>query len=92
METRSKEFYEGFHSKAYLNPYPPASNEYDEFERGWTQRLKRGLPIHETKFEGEVEDSLTLFKSKNRIVKVESTKKKSFNELLTYYGIENKIK
>lgn len=88
METRSKEFYEGFHSKAYLNPYPPASNEYDEFERGWTQRLKRGLPILETKFEGEAEDSLTLFKNKNRIAKVEPSKKKSFSELLNYYGLK----
>jgi len=88
METRSKEFYEGFHSKAYLNPYPPASNEYDEFERGWTQRLKRGLPIHETKFEGEVENNFTLFRNKNRTTKVESSKKKSFGELLSHYGIK----
>jgi len=88
METRSKEFYEGFHSKAYLNPYPPASNEYDEFERGWTQRLKRGLPIYETKFEDEVEDALTLYKNRNKTVTVEPQKKKSFSELLTHYGIK----
>lgn len=87
METRSKEFYEGFHSKAYLNPYPPASNEYDEFERGWTQRLKRGLPIHETKFEGEVEDGLTIFKNRGKPVKNSFSGKKSFKELLEQYGL-----
>lgn len=30
-----------FKKGAYKNPYPNGSNEFNEFERGWTQALKR---------------------------------------------------
>lgn len=29
----------------YKNPYEPGSNEYNDFERGWSQELKR-CPEH----------------------------------------------
>ncbi|WP_240590034.1 hypothetical protein [Shewanella zhuhaiensis] len=33
---------EGFNAKSYSeNPYPPDSHEFDEFERGRTQKIKR---------------------------------------------------
>ncbi|MDO6706767.1 hypothetical protein [Photobacterium sp. 1_MG-2023] len=39
----NREAYEGgFHfGPHYDNPYHPSSREFDDFERGWTQRLKR---------------------------------------------------
>jgi len=30
-----------FNMGTYKNPYPPGSLEFNEFERGWTQALKR---------------------------------------------------
>ena len=39
---RSKEYLEGFAAESYSdNPYDPASHEFDEFERGRTQKIKR---------------------------------------------------
>ncbi len=39
---RSKEYEEGFHADSYSdNPYDSNSHEFDEFERGRTQRIKR---------------------------------------------------
>ena len=34
-----KSFHEG--KGKYINPYKTGSNEYNNFERGWTQALKR---------------------------------------------------
>ena len=38
-----KEGMTGFHKSKgkYINPYQPGSNECNNFERGWTQALKR---------------------------------------------------
>jgi hypothetical protein len=38
-----KEGMKGFHESKgkYINPYQSGSNEYNDFERGWTQALKR---------------------------------------------------
>lgn len=88
MGARSNEFYEGFNSKSYDNPYQSASMEYNEFERGWTQRLKQGHPVSDTKFEPEPVRPLTLFKYKNKKVEILSNQKKSFNELLGQYGLK----
>lgn len=85
---RSKEFYEGFYSKSCANPYPPASTEYNEFERGWGQRIKRGYPVSGTSFEIESASALRLFKPKSKKVNTGSNKKKSFNELLDQYGLK----
>lgn len=32
--------------KKYINPYKRGSKEYDEFERGWMQALKRSPDKH----------------------------------------------
>lgn len=88
MAKRSKEFYEGFNSKSCANPYPPASIEYNEFDRGWGQRVKRGYAVSGASFEGEPASALTLFKHKSKKVNTGSNKKNSFNELLTQYGLK----
>lgn len=42
MSSQSQAYEEGYCSGAYYrNPYPQGSQEYNDFERGWTQRLKR---------------------------------------------------
>jgi hypothetical protein len=43
MNRYIKEGMMGFHESKgkYTNPYQPGSNEYNDFERGWTQALKR---------------------------------------------------
>ncbi|MGI2159474.1 hypothetical protein [Shewanella baltica] len=39
---RSKEYMEGFKANSYSeNPYDTNTHEFDEFERGRTQRIKR---------------------------------------------------
>lgn len=38
----SKEYKEGFNSRANKNPYDVSTREYNDFERGWSQRVKRG--------------------------------------------------
>jgi hypothetical protein len=57
---RTTQFMEGFTAESYSeNPYDPMSHEFDEFERGRTQKIKRsgagsiGLDILEpSEFEG----------------------------------------
>jgi hypothetical protein len=43
MNRYIREGMKGFHESKvkYINPYKPGSNEYNDFERGWTQALKR---------------------------------------------------
>ncbi|MCE2571819.1 hypothetical protein [Motilimonas eburnea] len=44
MSATSKAFEEGFNSclnTPYRNPYPEDSNEFNDYERGRTQKLKR---------------------------------------------------
>jgi len=38
-----KEGMEAFYrdKRKYINPYKPGSDEYNDFERGWMQALKR---------------------------------------------------
>lgn len=38
----SEAYNKGFKSEVYANPYSVGSKEYDECERGWAQRIKRG--------------------------------------------------
>jgi hypothetical protein len=43
VDTHSSEAYnKGFTSEYYDNPYAVGSDEYNECERGWAQRIKRG--------------------------------------------------
>lgn len=39
---------EGLKSVAYKNPYPINSDEYNDFERGWSQRVKSGFRCNST--------------------------------------------
>jgi len=84
---RSKEYEEGFSSKKYKNPYDAASLEYDDFERGWVQRLKRNMPID---YSGKIEACACDLDRK--FIKKQSSKallkNKNFNELLEAYGIK----
>ena len=43
MNRYIKEGMRGFHEYKgkYINPYKPGSNEFNNYERGWTQALKR---------------------------------------------------
>ena len=43
MTKRSQAYREGFYSKKNENPYKIGTDEYNEFERGWTQKLKRNF-------------------------------------------------
>ena len=86
---QSKEYEEGFLSRKYENPYDAGTTEYDDFERGWVQRLKRNLPIDES---GKIESyscdlDLAFIKKKSSQI---FEKKKNFTELLAVYGIEKK--
>ena len=51
----SKAYKEGFNSKINANPYIINTNEHNDFERGWSQRVKRGrsyesaYPVENTK-------------------------------------------
>lgn len=38
----SEAYDKGFKSERYENPYPVGSDEYNDCERGWAQRVKRG--------------------------------------------------
>lgn len=42
MKGTSKAYKEGFKSKANQNPYLINTQEFNDFERGWSQRIKRG--------------------------------------------------
>lgn len=39
---RSEAYLEGMKAKAYENPYERGTKQFNDFERGWSQRLKRG--------------------------------------------------
>jgi len=43
MNNYTKDGMKSFHENKgkYINPYRPGSNEYNDFERGWTQALKQ---------------------------------------------------
>jgi len=49
---KSKAYEEGYNSSIaeYKNPYPEDSGEFDDYERGWVQRLKRSPNIGGTEF------------------------------------------
>ena len=50
MDKFIKEGWESFYRKKvkYRNPYKPGSDEYNKFERGWVQALKRADKKHFT--------------------------------------------
>lgn len=84
---QSKEYEEGFLSRKYENPYDAGTTEYDDFERGWVQRLKRNLPIDES---GKIENNfcdldVVLRKKQPSHIVLE---KKKFTELLAVYGFK----
>lgn len=87
MGVRTEAFEQGFNSKKYQNPYDPSTEEYDDFERGWTQRLKRGLHIQETTFDWEQTDYLTYAMNKHKPSSVTVTKRPTFDELIKQYGL-----
>lgn len=42
IRNSSEAYDKGFKSECYENPYDVGSDEYNECERGWAQRIKRG--------------------------------------------------
>ena len=42
VKKHSAAYDKGFNSECYENPYQVGSEEYDDCERGWAQRIKRG--------------------------------------------------
>lgn len=83
----SEEYYQGFKSKSIQNPYTPGTEEFNEFERGWVQRQKRGLPIDETQFGREQTSGLTYAMNKNKPTSAAISKKASLDELIRSYGL-----
>jgi hypothetical protein len=49
----SEAYNKGFKTEQYNNPYPVGSNEYNECERGWAQRVKRGYPCKTSKIKNK---------------------------------------
>lgn len=41
MVGRTEAYKQGYVAKHYENPYPRNSQEYNDFERGWSQKMKR---------------------------------------------------
>lgn len=39
---RSKAYNQGLKAKSYNNPFERGSDEFNDFECGWSQRIKRG--------------------------------------------------
>jgi hypothetical protein len=42
IKKNSVAYNKGFNSECYENPYKVGSDEYNDCERGWAQRIKRG--------------------------------------------------
>jgi hypothetical protein len=52
IKKNSEAYDKGFKSECYENPYQVGSNEYNDCERGWAQRIKRGYrckPVNSSK-------------------------------------------
>lgn len=91
MGKRSAEFNEGFNSIKYLNLHTPGTFGFNEYERGWLQRLKRGLPVGENQNSRYPIDQLTYAMNKHKPTSVVVTKKATLNELIRVYG-HSKVK
>jgi len=39
---KSEAYIQGMKAKVYTNPYERGSQQHNDFERGWSQRIKRG--------------------------------------------------
>lgn len=88
MGKRSAEYYQGFNSKSNQNPYTPGTEEFNEFERGWVQRLKQGLPIDE--LHREQTYHLTFAIKKNKPASVTKPKKTTLDGLIKSYGLSKR--
>jgi len=50
VDKNSREAYnKGFKSESYENPYAIGTDDYNECERGWAQRIKRGYRCNTSK-------------------------------------------
>lgn len=62
MAGRSEAYKKGFNSKFCDNPYDIGTQEYNEFERGWSQKAKRYPNVVSDVYKnGFIKDSGTYF-------------------------------
>jgi len=85
--SQSKEYEEGFSSRKYANPYKPGTPEFNDFERGWVQRLKRNLPVELTWKDENEYCALNRSASKAGLNRLPQPKL-GFKSLLKKYGID----
>lgn len=88
--SQSKEYEEGFASKMYSNPYQWGTREFNDFERGWVQRLKRNIYVEVTWKDNDEFCALNRSASKLALSRTPPPKL-SFKDLLDKYG-HNKSK
>ncbi len=50
MVGRTEAYKQGYLAKHYRNPYPRNSTEFNDFERGWSQRIKSIRPAPPLKY------------------------------------------
>lgn len=87
--TKSKAYEEGFSSRKYLNPYSPGSSEFNEFERGWGQRVKRDLPVDPAfKIDIDELEQDTIEYRPKRVDKPVPQVKQGFEDLKKKYGVK----
>lgn len=87
MASNSKAYEAGFSSKKYENSYTPGSQDFNDFERGWIQRVKRNLPVEsgcQVKIDDEEEQKVT----KTPIPIIKQKPKERFEELKRKYGVK----
>ncbi|CAM3881685.1 hypothetical protein [Rheinheimera salexigens] len=84
--SNSKEYEEGFLSIKYSNPYKIGTQAFNDFERGWVQRLKRNLPVELTLKADEPIYSQKSREGKASVLPIESDKR-TFKSLLKKYGL-----
>ena len=74
MVRRSEAYKKGFNSKFCKNPYGIGTQEYNEFERAWSQKAKRYPNIVRDVYQkGFIKDSSSYFdESKSKISQISS--------------------
>lgn len=87
MASNSKAYEAGFSSRKYENPYTRGSQDFNDFERGWIQRVKRNLPV-ESGCQVEIYDEEAPKVTKRPISVVKQKPKERFEELKRKYGVK----
>ncbi len=80
MVGRSDAYKEGFRSKYCDNPYQIGTQEYNDFERGWSQKVKRYPDSVSSKYHGDFAKNHQKYSEKSSSQELkESTSKGSYS-------------